>query len=182
MWTRPCRLKPCRGYLYYHKPPIYGRGKNLSHTIILRSPARGPGGREFGESDQFQHFLKAKFCANWLLTNPVMCAIIQVQTKSKGDTYYDHYEDDLPRTSWADWPPGRLHDNPGLQWVRLPHPRPSQPWTHLHHYGHWYHFSDGRGFMATIDKITALFHGKVPVVLRNKVVHNEKKYKFLLKM
>ena len=38
------------------------------------------------------------------------------------------------------------------------------------------------GYMATIDKITALFHGKVPVALRNKVVHNEKKYKFLLKM
>ena len=38
------------------------------------------------------------------------------------------------------------------------------------------------GFMATIDKITALFHGKVPVTLRNKVVHNERKYKFLLKM
>lgn len=38
------------------------------------------------------------------------------------------------------------------------------------------------GYMATIAKITALFHGNVPTQLKKTVVRNEKKYAFLLRM
>ena len=38
------------------------------------------------------------------------------------------------------------------------------------------------GYMATINKLTALFNGNVPSSLKKVVVRNEKKYAFLLKM
>lgn len=38
------------------------------------------------------------------------------------------------------------------------------------------------GYMGTINQITAIFKGNVPVSLRKTVIHNNKKYAFLLKM
>ena len=36
------------------------------------------------------------------------------------------------------------------------------------------------GYMGTIDKVTAICHGNVPIVLKRTVVRNCKKYAFLL--